>query len=155
VPSPLGHLLGGAVAGGLIAGRTAPRQTMIGFAIAGAIADLDLLFGVHSGPTRPGSAVIAGVIAWVVWANRRRRGIRIALASAACATTRCSMAVHRHVGALRHHGAMALSSEVPHLRFTSSCPSRGVADRRLAPQSARRHSRVLFSVTRDRLVDAG
>ena len=82
--------MGGAVAGGLIAGRTAPRRTMIGFAIAGAIADLDLLFGVHSGPTHGlGSAVIAGVITWVVWANlpASRAAFRIALATAAAYAT--------------------------------------------------------------------
>ncbi len=92
MPSPLGHLMGGAVAGGLIAGRSAPRRTLLAFAVTGAAADLDLLFGVHSGPSHGlGWAAIAGVIAWIVWSTvpptPSRGAWRIAIAGAAAYAT--------------------------------------------------------------------
>ncbi len=65
--------MGGAIAGGLVAGRSAPRLTLLGFAAVGAVADLDLLAGVHSGPTHSVfAALTAGIIGWMVWATRRR-----------------------------------------------------------------------------------
>ncbi len=63
-------MMGGAIAGGLVAGRAYPRWTILGFAVSGAIADLDLLAGNHSGPTHSiGWVVVAGVIAWRVWSR--------------------------------------------------------------------------------------
>lgn len=53
------------------AGRPAGSRGWFGeallFAAIGALADVDLLFGVHSGPTHSiGAAVIAGMVAWVL-----------------------------------------------------------------------------------------
>jgi len=76
-------MLGGAIAGGLVAGSSVPRATLLAFAAAGAAPDLDLLFGVHSGPTHGlGSAVIAGAAAWIFWSAwlRRGGGFRVATA---------------------------------------------------------------------------
>ncbi len=86
MPSPLGHLLGGAIAGGIVAGRQAPHGLLLVFAAAGAAPDLDLLVGRHSGPTHGlGAAVIAGAAAWIVWSFvlRRRGAWRAATAVAA------------------------------------------------------------------------
>lgn len=79
-------MLGGAIAGAGVSGRRAPQAMLAVFAAAGAAPDLDLLFGVHSGPTHGvGSAVIAGAAAWVLWSLllRRRGGFRLAAAVAA------------------------------------------------------------------------
>jgi inner membrane protein len=79
-------MLGGAAAGGLIAGRTVPARMMFVFALTGAAADLDLLFGVHSGPTHGvGFALIAGAIAWLVCSSLPRSSGRLRVAIAAAA----------------------------------------------------------------------
>ena len=86
MPSPLGHMLGGAIAGGVVSGRRLPLGMLAVFAAAGAAPDLDLVFGSHSGPTHGlGSALIAGGAAWVLWSTllRRHGGVRIATAVAA------------------------------------------------------------------------
>ncbi len=65
--------MGGAIAGGLVAGRSAPRLALLGFAAAGAVADLDLLAGVHSGPTHSVfAALTAGLIGWMAWGRPAR-----------------------------------------------------------------------------------
>jgi membrane-bound metal-dependent hydrolase YbcI (DUF457 family) len=77
MPSPLGHALGGLAAGWLVAGRPSPMgregiREAIGLAAAGMAADLDLLFGAHSGPSHGlGAAGLAGLLAYLV--TRRGR----------------------------------------------------------------------------------
>lgn len=79
--------MGGAIAGGLIARRPIPRAALAALAVAGAVADLDLLAGVHSGPTHGlGFAAIAGAIGWIVWRTpprARAGGARLGVAVAA------------------------------------------------------------------------
>jgi inner membrane protein len=79
--------MGGAIAGGLIARRPISRATFVALAVAGAVADLDLLAGVHSGPTHGfGFAAIAGAIGWIVWSTpplARASGARLGVAVAA------------------------------------------------------------------------
>jgi inner membrane protein len=83
MPSPLGHALGGLVLGRLAAGRAAPVRLTATFAVVGALPDLDLLVGAHSGPTHGlGAAVIAGAIAALVCRRRASRW-RVAAAIAA------------------------------------------------------------------------
>jgi membrane-bound metal-dependent hydrolase YbcI (DUF457 family) len=71
MPSPIGHALGGLAAGW----RVAPERNLKSAAllgIAGAAADLDLLVGVHRGPTHSlGAAVLTFVV--VVLATRSVR----------------------------------------------------------------------------------
>jgi membrane-bound metal-dependent hydrolase YbcI (DUF457 family) len=70
MPSPIGHMLAGAAAGLLIAGRDRSRALpLIVFAAAGAAPDLDLLipFTVHRGPTHSlAAALFAGTMAWLL-----------------------------------------------------------------------------------------
>jgi tetratricopeptide (TPR) repeat protein len=72
MPSPLGHAIAGVAAGWLVAGaprslgdREAARTAGV-FATLGMLPDVDLLFGMHSGPTHGvGSAMVIGAIALV------------------------------------------------------------------------------------------
>jgi inner membrane protein len=80
VPSPLGHVIAGVAAGWLVAG--APRQPSLDdpawrhaalFGALGALPDVDLLVGAHSGPTHSiGAAAIVGVVAALVQLARTR-----------------------------------------------------------------------------------
>jgi inner membrane protein len=88
MPSPLGHALGGLSAGWLLIRLTAGRQRIPAgrmseaalFAAAGMAADVDLLFGAHSGPTHGlGAAAIAALAAYAV----TRRGTQSAAVAAA------------------------------------------------------------------------
>ena len=87
MPTPLAHGLAGVAAGWAVAGvarenrRALVTQTAI-LAGLGMAADLDLLFGAHSGPTHSvGAAIIAGgVAAWWRWPIARTR-TAIALAA--------------------------------------------------------------------------
>ena len=104
MPSPVGHILGGIAAGWIVAGappradrgRATGSRLPIGrwaaeaalFGALGALPDVDLLVGAHSGPTHSlGAAAIAGLVAgWIAV----RRGwlsppVRVAIAAAACA----------------------------------------------------------------------
>ena len=81
MPSPIGHALAGFAAGWAIApspgSRPSAVKRAIVFACAGAVADLDLLVGVHRGPSHSlAAAAIAGVAAWTWCAagRARRRG---------------------------------------------------------------------------------
>jgi membrane-bound metal-dependent hydrolase YbcI (DUF457 family) len=78
VPSPLGHVIAGVATGWLVSG--APRRAALDdpacraalvFGPLGALPDIDLLFGAHSGPTHSiGAALIVGVavaIIKIVW----------------------------------------------------------------------------------------
>ena len=72
MPSPVGHALAGLATGWLIRGNRLDqangRREAVLFAGLGALADVDLLFGMHSGPTHGvGAAVLAGAFAWVPW----------------------------------------------------------------------------------------
>ena len=104
MPSPIGHVIAGVAAGWLVAGtpRLAPSvSTKAGtfpaevpatfwreaglFAALGALPDIDLLFGAHSGPTHSlGATAIVGLTALVLaWHLRARRPSLLALACAA------------------------------------------------------------------------
>jgi hypothetical protein len=70
MPSPVGHALGGLAIGWLVRGNrlneTNGRREAMLFAGLGMLADLDLLFGMHSGPTHGiGAAILAGAFAWL------------------------------------------------------------------------------------------
>ena len=72
-------MIAGAAAGTLTAGRAA-RGGLFVFALAGAVADVDLLFRMHSGPTHSlMAAAMAGLIAFAV---TRRARFAIAIAAA-------------------------------------------------------------------------
>src|SRR3954466_8308797 len=77
MPSPLGHALAGLAAGWLIA-PPASRREAVGwgtlFAFAAMAPDLDLVAGVHRGPSHSlGAAVAAGALTWIVSAAGSRR----------------------------------------------------------------------------------
>jgi membrane-bound metal-dependent hydrolase YbcI (DUF457 family) len=69
MPSPIGHALGGLAAGWFVEGLSGVRRSPLtwtagGFVLAGTLPDIDLLFGVHRGPTHSlGSALIVGLAA--------------------------------------------------------------------------------------------
>lgn len=73
MPSPLGHAIAGVAAGWLVGGappvlrdREAAKEVAV-FAALGLLPDVDLLFGMHSGPTHGiGAAMVIGSIALVV-----------------------------------------------------------------------------------------
>ncbi|MBI2221354.1 MAG: metal-dependent hydrolase [Acidobacteria bacterium] len=93
MPSPVGHAIGGLVAGWGAAGH-APypawiRQALV-LVVVGMLPDIDLLFGWHSGPTHSvGAALLAGAIAW----GARRAAPRSAYAVTPLAVT-CAYASH-------------------------------------------------------------
>jgi inner membrane protein len=63
MPSPIGHALAGLAAGWAVGPRRAEVWQPALFAAAGMAADVDLLFGAHSGPTHGlGAAVIVGIV---------------------------------------------------------------------------------------------
>ena len=95
MPSPVGHALAGLASGWLIRGNRidkAPgRREAVLFAGLGALADFDLLFGMHSGPTHGiGAAVLAGAFAWAPWIQVSGRA-RMTLAFA------CVLAFASHI----------------------------------------------------------
>lgn len=100
MPSPIGHMLGGVIAGWLIAGREGTSNRMSAgttvrcratrrrawrqagsFAAIGAAPDLDLLAGTHSTYTHSVGAVALTALAVLLW--HRGRQPRVALACAA------------------------------------------------------------------------
>jgi hypothetical protein len=86
MPSPVGHALGGLAAGWLIRGNRLNepygRREALLFAGLGTLADFDLLFGMHSGPTHGiGAALLAGAFAWLPSVHAIT-GTRILLAAA-------------------------------------------------------------------------
>lgn len=95
MPSPLGHMLGGLAAGWLVAGvpvrggsSAAHVRTAMTYACLGALPDIDLLIGVHRGPTHSlGAAAIAGAAAGAVrYLGGHPRSMRATLTVAmACA----------------------------------------------------------------------
>lgn len=96
MPSPLGHALGGVAAGLLVSGSAAaaPQPAvwrLAGiFALFGVAPDLDLLIGIHSGPTHGvGAALVAGVLAYALG----REGLPVPRARFALA---CALAYASH-----------------------------------------------------------
>jgi membrane-bound metal-dependent hydrolase YbcI (DUF457 family) len=95
VPSPIAHALAGVAAGWIV--DPPPRrdtrgaiQRSIVFSALGMAADLDLLFGVHSGPTHGlGAAMFVGFVAWLCL-RALGRGSRGATAGA------CALAYASH-----------------------------------------------------------
>jgi len=86
MPSPVGHALGGLIAGWGTAGRR-PWPDWVGqaivFTVVGVLPDLDLLFGAHSGPTHSiGAALIVAIMAWGVSGFRARPAIVAAIFAA-------------------------------------------------------------------------
>src|SRR3954452_17190754 len=87
MPSPIGHGLGGLAAGWLVVGQpphrgSLPLKTAVIFAALGAAADLDLLVGVHRGPSHSlGAAVLIGLVVWAV-SGRTKPDVRLAIAAA-------------------------------------------------------------------------
>jgi hypothetical protein len=82
----VGHALAGLASGWLIRGNRIDepdgRREAALFAGLGALADLDLLFGMHSGPTRGvGAALLAAAFAWSPWIPATARA-RLTLAVA-------------------------------------------------------------------------
>ncbi len=74
MPSPVGHALAGIAAGWLVDRPGTLARTVV-FALAGTAADVDLLFGAHSGPTHGlGAAVIVGMLVAAVASIRLRAG---------------------------------------------------------------------------------
>ena len=86
MPSPVGHVLGGLASGWLIRGNRIGepygRHEAVLFAGLGALADIDLLFGLHRGPTHSvAAAVLAGAFVSLPWLHATGRA-RITLALA-------------------------------------------------------------------------
>lgn len=94
MPSPIGHALAGVAAGWSV--RGGPRRSEAGpsmwretalFAALGMAADLDLLVGLHSGPTHGlGFALLAAAAAWLPGLDPRGR-LTLAVACAAAYAT--------------------------------------------------------------------
>src|SRR3954468_17562607 len=100
MPSPLGHALAGLAAGWVIAPPSSRRQAAGWgslFAFAAMAPDLDLIVGVHRGPTHSlAAAVAAGALTWMVSAA----GSRIAQGSGSRA----------HPGSQRTRAALAVAA---------------------------------------------
>jgi LexA-binding, inner membrane-associated putative hydrolase len=82
MPSPLGHALGGIAAGGIAAGARLRRDVWL-LAALGMLADCDLLFGAHSGPTHSIGAAFVVALAVFVVARIRRSPAATRVAAAA------------------------------------------------------------------------
>lgn len=88
MPSPVGHALAGLAAGWIVRGapgriRSSRWREAAVFAALGVAPDLDLLIGLHSGPTHGlGVAVGAAAAAWLPWFGGEAGGRRVALAIA-------------------------------------------------------------------------
>lgn len=90
MPSPAGHALAAVAAGWIVRGTTGParsgpyglREAAL-FATLGVVPDLDLLAGIHSGPTHGvGVALLAAAAAWLPWVAGQGSGGRVTLALA-------------------------------------------------------------------------
>jgi inner membrane protein len=95
MPSPIGHALAGIASGWLVdpppadAATAGAARHLAVFAVAGALPDVDLLVGAHSGPTHGlGAAVLVGAIVWAGGVALKRPGAaRLALAVALAYTS--------------------------------------------------------------------
>lgn len=84
MPSPVGHALGGALAGGVVAGALGPwwRQAAL-LGLLGIAADLDFLLGLHSQYSHSvGAAVLVGLVVYVASGGRFRWALAASLAYA-------------------------------------------------------------------------
>lgn len=90
MPSPAGHALAAIAAGWIVRGTNVParsgpygwREATL-FAALGMAPDLDLVAGIHSGPTHGlGVAVLAGALAWFPGIANAAPGSRLGLAIA-------------------------------------------------------------------------
>lgn len=95
MPSPVGHIVAGIAAGWMVAGAPAaasgpraasPRwREAAFFGVLGALPDVDLAFGAHSGPTHSvGAALAVGVIAAAIGWRIGVRGVSAAALVLAC-----------------------------------------------------------------------
>lgn len=80
MPSPLGHALAGLAAGWTVAPASTHHSGRVlrglVFVVAATAADLDLLIGMHRGPTHSlAAAALAGSVVWL-WTRSRRPGDR-------------------------------------------------------------------------------
>lgn len=80
MPSPVGHAIAGVAAGWLVRGRPGSRgplrRDLLLFGSLGALPDIDLLFGAHSGPTHGlGAAILIGLLMWLTAATSIRRPV--------------------------------------------------------------------------------
>ena len=68
MPSPIGHVLAGVIAGSIVDPPAWNQRTrIVAYAAAGMAADLDLLVGAHSGPSHGlGAAMIVGAVSWLI-----------------------------------------------------------------------------------------
>ena len=85
MPSPIAHAIAGVTAGWLVdPPADGNKRQILLYAAMGMAADLDLVFGAHSGPTHGlGAGVIAGMATWGVLRMRGvSAGVRTACASA-------------------------------------------------------------------------
>jgi len=98
VPSPVGHTIAGAAAGWLVAGtprdaewrQQGLREAAL-FGALGALPDIDLLFGAHSGPTHSiGAVLIVGAVAWLL-------AVRTSAPRPTHLTVACMLAYGSHV----------------------------------------------------------
>lgn len=96
MPSPVGHALAGVAAGCLVPelkaqGRLSVRDVML-FGALGVAPDLDLLFGIHSGPTHGiGAAVLVAAAAYLARRRDRASADRLRFAVA------CFLAYASHI----------------------------------------------------------
>jgi inner membrane protein len=89
MPSPVGHAIAGVASGWIVRGNHLSESTGSGrreaalFAALGMLADVDLLFGIHSGPTHGlGAAAVAAAAAWLPWFSVHRTPDRLQFALA-------------------------------------------------------------------------
>lgn len=74
MPSPVGHLLGGAIVGLLV-----EPASVLAVAVAGAMPDIDFLWGRHNAETHSlGAAVMAGAVV-MAWTRGRRPKLALAV----------------------------------------------------------------------------
>jgi membrane-bound metal-dependent hydrolase YbcI (DUF457 family) len=90
MPSPVGHALGGLAAGCAIL-PSRHRRTLLWFAAAGMLADVDLLLPIaHRGPTHSliaAAAAFAAVLLFLLSRGRRETALRLATAVGAAYAT--------------------------------------------------------------------
>lgn len=82
MPSPVGHVLGGALAGGVVAGPATPWwRAVAALGLLGIAADLDFLVGLHSQQSHSiGAAALVGLVVYVVSGGRVRWALAASLA---------------------------------------------------------------------------
>jgi membrane-bound metal-dependent hydrolase YbcI (DUF457 family) len=102
MPTPVGHAIAGMACGWLVAGTPRDRSRAVREAFVfgglGALADIDLLFGTHSGPTHSiGAAAIIAVSALILLSAAGKRPGALALPPTLLLAFACSTAYGSHV----------------------------------------------------------